>query len=161
MRLCTTQLALPLSFGALSTPSLFVRGGTSRSRALPCVASPVRLPLVENRVGSCKVGPCTTALDRFRWGQLWLVSTRSWAQLSPQVGFTISGKPFGFLQDCILDYRLCITIPSFHATVVTEVHVDDDMTEDVTFCRMLFESNLLIASGDLAGLTKDTAVRVK
>jgi hypothetical protein len=65
-----------------------------------------------------------------------------------------------FPPNCIIDYRFGITVPTFQATLVTVVHRNSDAAENVTFCGTLFKGNLLIPSGDPAGLAKDTLLYV-
>ena len=54
----------------------------------------------------------------------------------------------------VLDNRLRIMVPALRAAVITNVHGNGDMTEDVTFFGMLFEGDLLIGSNDSPGFAK-------
>jgi len=49
-------------------------------------------------------------------------------------------------------------VPAFQTAVLTGVHGNGDMTEDITFFGLLFEGDLLIGSNDSAGFAKETVV---
>jgi hypothetical protein len=51
-------------------------------------------------------------------------------------------------------------VPAFQTTVLTGVHGNGDMTDDVTFFGMLFEGDLLISSNDSSGFAKEAVVCV-